>query len=150
VQRSDRKTIDVLLGAGADIKARSRWWAGGVGVLDECLPQMAEFLIERGAVVDAHAARLGMIEKLQELVEADPGAAMARGANGQTPLPCASTLEAAENLLECGAPIDACDLQHEATAAQHMLRVVQKRHQMGGIARRSRATWWRGGAGRTF
>jgi hypothetical protein len=28
VQRSDRKTIDVLLRAGANINARSRWWAG--------------------------------------------------------------------------------------------------------------------------
>src|SRR5271154_3219088 len=36
VQRSDRKTIDVLLEAGADINARSHLWAGGVGVLDEC------------------------------------------------------------------------------------------------------------------
>src|SRR5882724_7481481 len=69
VQRSDRKTIDVLLRAGADIRARSRWWAGGIGVLDECAPEMAAFLMERGAVLDAHAAaRLGMLEKLQQLV----------------------------------------------------------------------------------
>ena len=43
VQRSDRRTIDVLLGAGADINMRSRWWAGGVGVLDECSHEMAAF-----------------------------------------------------------------------------------------------------------
>ena len=73
VQRSDRKTIDVLLRAGADINARSHWWAGGIGVLDECSPGLAAFLIERGALVDAHAAaRLGMFEKLRELVTADP------------------------------------------------------------------------------
>jgi len=60
VQRSDRKTIDVLLRAGADIHARSRWWAGGIGVLDDCAPEMAAFLIQRGARLDAHAAaRLG-------------------------------------------------------------------------------------------
>ena len=29
VQRSDRATIDVLLGAGADIRKRTGWWAGG-------------------------------------------------------------------------------------------------------------------------
>jgi hypothetical protein len=64
VQRSDRKTIDVLLRGGADINARSRWWAGGIGVLDEWGPEMAAFLMERGAVLDAHAsARLGMLEK---------------------------------------------------------------------------------------
>ena len=68
VQRSDRATIDVLLRAGADIRKRTEWWAGGFGVLDDCDPSLVEFLIERGAVVDAHsAARLGMMPKLREL-----------------------------------------------------------------------------------
>ncbi|HLN02017.1 MAG TPA: ankyrin repeat domain-containing protein [Bryobacteraceae bacterium] len=129
VQRSDRKTIDVLLRAGADINARSRWWAGGVGVLDECAPAMAAFLIERGAVVDAHAAaRLGMPDKLRELVSTDRGMVDARGVNGQTPLHCAATIEIAEHLLENGATMDARDLLYESTPAQHMLRVVQARH----------------------
>jgi ankyrin repeat protein len=129
VQRSDRKTIDVLLGAGADVNARSRWWAGGIGVLDECASDMAAFLMERGAVLDVHAAaRLGMFEKLRELVAADPGAASARGANGQTPLHSASTVEIAQYLIEHGADIDCRDIQHESTPAQHMLRVIQARH----------------------
>jgi len=129
VQRSDRKTIDVLLAAGADVNARSRWWAGGVGVLDECAPAMAAFLMERGAVADAHAAaRLGMIQKLRELVAADRGTVNTRGVNGQTPLHGASTVEIAQLLLENGADIDARDLLHESTPAQHMLRVVQARH----------------------
>ena len=129
VQRSDRRTIDVLLRAGADINARSRWWAGGVGVLDECAPEMVAFLGERGAVVDAHAAaRLGMFDKLRELLAADPGAAGARGANGQTALHFASSVEIAQYLIEHGAEIDARDLLHESTPAQHMLRVVQARH----------------------
>jgi len=129
VQRSDRKTIDVLLGAGADIHARSRWWAGGVGVLDECGPAMADFLIERGAVVDAHAAaRLGMVERLRELVAADRGVVNARGVNGETPLHRTTTPEIAQFLLENGAAIDTRDLLHESTPAQHMLRVVQARH----------------------
>jgi hypothetical protein len=64
VQRSDRATIDVLLDAGADIHKRSEWWAGGFGVLDDCDPGLVDFLVERGAVIDAHAAaRLGMISK---------------------------------------------------------------------------------------
>lgn len=129
VQRSDRKTIDVLLEAGADINARSRWWAGGVGVLDECAPAMAAFLIERGAMADAHAAaRLGMIAKLRELVLADRGLVDARGVNGETPLHRASSVEIAQFLLENGAAIDARDVLHESTPAQHMLRVVQARH----------------------
>jgi ankyrin repeat protein len=129
VQRSDRKTIDVLLRAGADINARSRSWAGGMSVLDECSPEMAAFLIERGATVDAHsAARLGMFEELQELVQADTVVVRARGASGRTPLHFASTIEIAQYLLEHGADIDARDIQHESTPAQHMLRVVQARH----------------------
>src|SRR4051794_28910875 len=64
-----REMLDVLLGAGADINARSRWWAGGFGILDSAAPELAAYAIERGAVVDAHsAARLGMVEKLRELV----------------------------------------------------------------------------------
>ena len=56
VQRSDRSTIDVLLRAGADINAREESWAGGRGVLDECAPEMAAFLMARGAVIDIHSA----------------------------------------------------------------------------------------------
>jgi hypothetical protein len=129
VQRSDRKTIDVLLRAGADINSRSRWWAGGIGVLDECSHDLAPFLMERGAVLDVHSsARLGMFEKLREFVTNDPKAVRARGFNGQTPLHFASTIEIAEYLVEHGADIDVRDVQHESTPAQHMLRVVQARH----------------------
>lgn len=129
VQRTDRKTIDVLLRAGADINARSRSWAGGISALDECAPEMAAFLMERGAIVDAHsAARLGWLEKLKELVSADSGLVYARGHNGQTPLHFAATVEIAQYLLEQGAEIDVRDLQHESTPAQHMLRVIQARH----------------------
>jgi ankyrin repeat protein len=129
VQRSDRKTIDVLLGAGADIHARSLLWSGGIGVLDECAPALAPFLIERGARLDAHsAARLGMFDELRRLVTAEPSLVAASGARGETPLHCASTVEVAEFLLDRGAGIDARDLQHESTPAQHMLRVVQARH----------------------
>ena len=73
VQRSDRATIDVLLRAGANIQRRTEWWAGGFGVLDDCDPSMLEFLLDRGALLDAHSvSRLGMMAKLRELVAADP------------------------------------------------------------------------------
>lgn len=129
VQRSDRATIDVLLGAGADIHKRTEWWAGSFGVLDDCDPSLADFLIERGAVLDAHsAARMGRMRELKELVAADPGVVHARGGDGQTPLHFASAVEAAEFLLASGADIDARDIDHESTPAQYMLRVEQKRH----------------------
>src|SRR6516225_5778194 len=129
VQRSDRATIDVLLQAGADIRKRTDWWAGGFGVLDDCHPSLVNFLVERGAVIDAHAAaRLGMMPKLSELVSADPDVVHARGGDGQTPLHFASNVEVARFLLENGAEINALDVDHESTPAQYMLRVEQKRH----------------------
>ena len=129
VQRGDRATIDVLLHAGADIRKRTEWWAGGFGVLDDCDPNLMHFLVERGAVVDAHAAaRLGMLPKLKELVAVDPSVVHARGGDGQTPLHFASNVEVAKFLLENGADINALDVHHESTPAQYMLRVQQKRH----------------------
>ncbi|MBV9759785.1 MAG: ankyrin repeat domain-containing protein [Acidobacteriaceae bacterium] len=129
VQRSDRETIDVLLNAGADIRKRTEWWAGGFGVLDDCDPSLVDFLVERGATIDAHAAaRLGMAERLRELAVGDAGMAHARGGDGQTPLHFAATVEIAEFLLEKGAEIDARDIDHESTPAQYMLRVLQARH----------------------
>ena len=129
VQRSDRATIDVLLAAGANIHKRTEWWAGGFGLLDDCDPGMVDFLIERGAVLDAHStSRLGMMAKLRELVAADPGVVHSRGGDGQTPLHYASTVEVAEFLLANGAEIDARDVDHESTPAQYMLRVSQARH----------------------
>lgn len=129
VQRTDRDTIDVLLGAGADINTRGQSWAGGKSVLDECGEDLAGFLMERGATLEAHAAaRLGMFGELRSLAESDPAVVNARGAHGQTPLHFASTKEIAEYLLGHGAEIDARDLEHESTPAQHMLRVLQGRH----------------------
>ena len=129
VQRSDRATIDVLLNAGANINKRTEWWAGGFGLVDDCDPSLVDFLVERGAVIDAHAAsRLGMTAKLAELIAADPGVVHARGGDGQTPLHFASTIAIAEMLLSNGADINALDIDHESTPAQYMLRVEHKRH----------------------
>jgi hypothetical protein len=115
--------LDVLLEAGADINARSHWWAGGFGLLDCADPELASYAIQRGAVLTVHAAaRLGMLEKLRELIAADPQLVHARGGDGQTPLHFASTVEIAEYLLAQGANIDARDVDHESTPAQYMLR----------------------------
>ncbi len=115
--------LEVLLAAGADINAKSRWWAGGFGLLHGASHELAAYAIARGAVVDVHAAaRLGMIAKLRELIEADPALVNARGGDGQAPLHFASTIEVAAYLLDHGANIDARDLDHESTAAQYMVR----------------------------
>ena len=118
-----RAMLDVLLAAGADINAKSRWWAGGFGLLHNAPPELAEHAIERGAVVDVHAAaRLGKIAKLREIIAANPALVNARGGDGQTPLHFARTVEVAEFLLAHGAEIDARDVDHESTPAQYMVR----------------------------
>jgi ankyrin repeat protein len=122
VHRRNRDMIDVLLRAGADINARSHWWAGSFGVLDGD-SELAPFLIDRGATVDIHAAaRLGMLEKVQELVSDIPTLVHARGGDGQTPLHFASSIEIARYLLDHGADVDARDVDHESTPAQYMVR----------------------------
>ncbi|HLH54795.1 MAG TPA: ankyrin repeat domain-containing protein [Verrucomicrobiae bacterium] len=122
VHQTNREMIELLLATGADINARSHWWAGSFGVLDND-HGLAEFLIARGARVDAHAAaRLGMLDKLRQLVAEDPAAVSARGGDGQTPLHFACSVEIARFLLEHGADIDALDVDHESTPAQYMIR----------------------------
>ncbi|HEU0040194.1 MAG TPA: ankyrin repeat domain-containing protein, partial [Verrucomicrobiae bacterium] len=122
-----REMLDVLLDAGADINAKSRWWAGGFGLLHGAGPDLAAYAIQRGAITDVHAAaRLGMMEKLRELIAADPSLVHARGGDGQTPLHFVSTVEIAKFLLERGADIDARDVDHESTPAQWMVRDRQE------------------------
>ena len=121
VHRTNREMIELLLSAGADINARSHWWAGSFGVLDND-HGLADFLIARGARVDAHAAaRLGMLDKLRELIAADPAVVASRGGDGQTPLHFACSVEVARFLLDHGAEIDALDVDHESTPAQYMM-----------------------------
>jgi ankyrin repeat protein len=123
VQQKNLEMIDLLLRHGADINARSRWWAGSFGVLELCDLSLAPALIERGARVDVHAAaRLGMLDRLDMLVSDNPRLVHARGGDGQTPLHFARTIEIAEYLLDHGADIDARDVDHESTAAQYMVR----------------------------
>jgi ankyrin repeat protein len=122
VESGSLEVIDILLRAGADIDARSHWWAGSFGVLDNDGP-LGSFLIERGATVDAYAAaRLGMMDRLAGLIAADPGLVHLRGGDGQTPLHVARSVEIARFLLGRGADIDAVDVDHESTPAQYLVR----------------------------
>jgi hypothetical protein len=114
--------LDVLLDAGADLNAKSSWWAGGFGLLDGADPELAAYAIQRGALVDIHAAaRLGILERVQQLVATDSGLVHARGGDGQTPLHFARTVKIAAYLLDQGADIDARDVDHESTPAQYMI-----------------------------
>lgn len=119
--------LEALLEAGADIQARSRWWAGGFGLLDSASPELAEAALARGARLDAHsAARLGKLDELRRMILADPALVHARGGDGQTPLHFASRVDIADFLLENGADPNARDVDHDSTPAQYMIRDRQE------------------------
>jgi ankyrin repeat protein len=114
--------VDVLLEYGADINAKSAWWAGAFGVLHGAQPDMARYLIERGAQVDVHAAaEQGMMDALRQMIEVDPTLVNAKGPDGQRPLHFARSIEVIDYLLERGADINARDVDHCGTAAQWMV-----------------------------
>ncbi len=131
VNHNNREMIDVLLDAGANTNERTRWWAGSFGVLDQANPELAAYLISRGAKIDIHsAARLGMIDQVRELLKADPQLVHARGGDGQFPLHFAATVEIAALLLDAGADINAQDIDHESTALQYMVAIKPYRHEV--------------------
>jgi hypothetical protein len=121
--RNNRELVETLLEFGANINARSDWWAGSYGVLDETDPEQAAWLIERGAIVDIHAAAgLGMLDRVKESLAKDPSLVHAPGGDGQRPLHFARTKEIIDVLLDHGADINARDVDHSATAAQYKVR----------------------------
>jgi ankyrin repeat protein len=114
--------VDVLLAHGADINLKSAWWAGGFGILDRADSATAQFLISRGAIVDIFAAaHLNQLERVRELLDADPALVHAKGGDGGRPLHFAASLEMIDLLLDRGAEIDARDVDHAGTAAQWMM-----------------------------
>lgn len=118
----NREVLDVLLEHGADINATSAWWAGAFGVLHGKDRDTAQYLIERGAKVDVHAAaEQGMMDVLREMIATDPTLLHAKGPDGQRPLHFARSIEVIDFLLEQGADINARDLDHCGTAAQWMV-----------------------------
>lgn len=120
---NNRALVDVLLRHGADINARSRWWAGGFGILDGADAETADALMERGARLDIHsAAGLGRRDDLAGMLQADPTLVHARGGDGMTPLHFAKTPEIAALLLDAGADIESRDVDHGSTPAQYAVR----------------------------
>jgi hypothetical protein len=120
--KHDLACVDVLIAAGAEIDARSAWWAGGFGVLDGVDEELARDLIARGATLDATAAaELGWTEELRQLLEHDAALVSRPMGDGQQPLHRAASFEVARLLLERGAALDARCVDHESTPAQYLI-----------------------------
>jgi len=125
--RGNRQMVDVLLQYGADINAKSSWWAGGFGVLHHDHHDLSRYLIERGARVDPHAAAaLGMLDVLQRMVQEDPDVVNQRGPDGQVPLHFAVSTAVIDFLLDHGADIDKRDIDHNSTPAQYAINNLDK------------------------
>lgn len=126
----NRPLVDVLLSAGADIDAKSSWWAGGTSALQHAAGSMlaynkefAEYLIHRGATIDAHAAAgLDRVDTLEELIQSNPDVVNAPGCDGMSPLHFAATPRIAEILIKHGADINLRDRDHNGTPAQWTMR----------------------------
>ena len=122
VAQQNRDMLDLLLAYGADINAKSAWWAGGFGLLENTNAAFAPALLERGARLYPNAAaKLAMVDELRAMVAADPGVVGIRAGDGQTPLHVAATTEIADLLLDAGAEPDALDVDHESTPAQYLV-----------------------------
>jgi ankyrin repeat protein len=117
-----KEMLDLLLGYGADINAKSQWWAGGFCLLDSADEELARYAVSCGAIVGVHqAARLGWMDDLKRLIAENPNRVTARGGDGKHPLHFARNVEIAQFLLDHGAQIDAKDIDHESTPAQYLI-----------------------------
>jgi ankyrin repeat protein len=66
-------------------------------------------------------ARAGLVDKLSEMLLANPSLVDAKGVDERTPLHCAGTVAVAAMLLDHGARIDARDEDHDSTPAQWLI-----------------------------
>lgn len=111
--------VDVLLKHGADINARSQWWAGDFHILEVASAEAAERLVERGARITVHAAaEQGWLDWLDSAYQRDKTIINRRGGDGKTPLHYATDPAVIDWLLERGADLEARDLDHASTPLQ--------------------------------
>ncbi len=114
--------LTTLIAAGADVNMKSDWQNGPYTVLDNTNEDTARFLLAHGAKLTPNvAARLGWLDELQTLVDADRALVHARGGDGQQPLHEARSVAIADFLLERGAGVDVRCIDHKSTPAQYAL-----------------------------
>lgn len=122
VAATNAPMLKTLMAAGADVNMTSDWENGPYTVLDNASEDTARFLLAHGAALTPNvAARLGWLDELRTLVDADRSLVHARGGDGQQPLHEARTVAIADFLLGRGAGVDVRCIDHQSTAAQYAL-----------------------------
>ena len=122
IAKEHEDLVDVLLKHGADIQAKSQWWAGDFHLLEVTSAEAAERLIERGAEITVHAAaEQGWLDWLEAAYQGDPAIVHQRGGDGKTPLHYATDPAVMDWLLARGADLEARDLDHASTPLQWQL-----------------------------
>ena len=107
----------ILVNCGADLEAREVTAHGDPTPLQRAASdgrrEVAEFLIEQGAVVDIFAAvEMDDVDEVRQLLAADPQLARSRDNDSSTPLHNAKSIAVAEALLDHGAEINALETGH--------------------------------------
>lgn len=114
--------VDALIKHGADVNAKSQWWAGDFSVLEGASAKAAQQLIKRGAIITAHAAaEQGWLDWLDAAYTNDRSLVHARGGDGKTPLHYATDPAVMDWLLARGADLETRDLDHASTPLQWQL-----------------------------
>lgn len=122
IAAKDATMLGTLVAAGADVNIKSDWQNGPYTVLDNTNEDTARFLLAHGATLTPNvAARLGWLDELRTLVNADGALIHARGGDGRQPLHEARTVATADFLLDRGAGVDVRCIDHESTPAQYAL-----------------------------
>jgi ankyrin repeat protein len=121
----DRESVDILLDLKMDANRASDWWAGPWTPLHCAIhkgdQELAQHLLDRGAVLDVHAAAsLNRLDDLRRMLDESPQRISERGGDGCMPLHFAGSIAAAEVLLERGADIEARDIDHYSTPVQYL------------------------------
>lgn len=117
-----RAVMDVLLDFGADINLRSDWDKGPFSVLDSSSEEDTRYYLTLGAILTAHCcARMGWIDELRTLIDANPAVVHELGGDGKRPLHWAATPAVVDLLLDRGAEIDARCVDHHSTPVQYLL-----------------------------
>ena len=113
---------ECLLKQGATVETVSQWWAPGFGA-NEVQPDVARYLISRGASLSPHAAAgIGLVDELARLLDDDPDRVHAQGGDGCQPLHFAQQTDVARLLVDRGADLNARDEDHDSTPVQWRIK----------------------------